>query len=283
MHRINQTLQCTFTSIEDGAALPTAPVPHCRTTSELITYGVQVGHIDTAGTVAPITVSACYDNATDLMVYARSRLLRTDVASSNQQLRIAAYQLHELRIDSHVIGTKENILSDVVRELETVFNAPMDADDLPAGSGNELSGDDAAVPRSYDAWETYLWNGHKFGLEQFGADAAKMNGRSLPALVAELRRRVQAEGQLDVFTGFLGEDVKAASRLSGNMVDVPKYVWFAAVKEGGTPSVVYVVPNGGHAVEASVCGTNRCTAPLYCCEPSSVGKEERIVKDLFKL
>lgn len=119
-----------------------------------------------------------------------------------------------------------------------------------------------AAIRSYDTWERYLWNTHKYGFEYLAYNAPKISA-NLAALVQHLRVHPSADNTVELYTGYLREYEVAGTNAA---VKVPKYVWLVATRtndDGKKEATVFIVPNGEYDVDEKIC-SKRCKQ-IYCC------------------
>lgn len=261
-------------------------MPHCN--DERV-YGVQLGYIQNiAFNFSHVIVEACYDNETDFLVYGRSRLYRTAATGGDlSQLPLSQTQLNLFRAESN---RKDNNVEKDEEEVMGVFEVPAELiEELNSKiEYSELASEWAtpsATVRSYDTWERYLWNVHKYGFEYFSYDAPRISPNLAP-LVQRLRsdRLIDAndeDNSVELYTGYLDEDEVEGRK---NKEKVPKYVWLVKTRTTTTTAgtkrqaVVYIVPNGDFAVNEKLCA-NRCKN-IYCC---AIGDFVRHVDVLTKI
>lgn len=266
-HRSDQELQCTLNYVELGREVQ---VPHC---SESELYGLQFGHVDANTNHSFVIAEMCFVNETDNVLYGRSRLTRLSHVNTVDVHQLPVKEVSVREYPSDDIGHNEIGDLSAVQELRDALFVKIDKDPLWTT---------ASTVRSYDAWERYMWNAHRLGLEYLHIDARKMSA-PLTAVVENLTARVAGRtqsGPVELYTGYIGE-LEAPEVAGGKITKVPKYVWFVALQLADVrKAVAYIVPNGGHEVERDMC-ENQCNDEVFCCKLHDFAKNVKYLQSVF--
>lgn len=266
-HRSGRALHCQLNAIKMDDDFQVA---HCQH------IGVQFGHVDAVHNRSAVVVEGCCNNATDHIVYARSRLQR--LSADGRQLPLERIQLRAYQPDDIGHNAIDLLLTEMPSELFDALNEPIMPDTLP------WSDAPATAVRSYEAWDVFLWNAHKLGFEYLAFDAPRMSGR-LESVVELLRGHVRDLGNVEWMTGYVGETEVDAAALAPaadrQWVKVPKYVWLV-VATGDNAAIAYVVPNGAERVDEAELCTDRCDDErVHCCAVADLGRHVRVLWETF--
>lgn len=268
-HRSDHTLHCQLNAVrmEDDFN-----VPHCQHTA------LQFGHVDAVHNRSAVLVEGCCNNATDHIIYARSRLMRQ--TDDGRQLSLEQTQLRAYQPDDIGHNEIDLLLTEMPVELVNALNEPITPDTLP------WTEPAATAVRSYEAWDVFLWNAHKLGLEYLAFAAPRLSGRLVP-VVDMLRRHVREMGGLltiDWMTGYVGEtelSVETAAATGDKVVKVPKYVWLV-VATADNAAVAYLVPNGANgSVGAELCADRCEDERVHCCAVTELFEHVPVLRDVF--
>lgn len=250
-------------------------LPHCWATDKNNSV-IQFGHVDPSNNRSFVLMESCTEKVNNTMIYSRSSLQRQNDAG--EQLALDDIQLRVNQPDDIAHNTITHLLdtmsAEVIEEIKTALNEPIKPDELSTAAWSSLPTD---AVRSYDAWDAFLWNVHKFGIEYLAYDAPRVVPRLVP-IVERLRNALKVVGPLDLYTGYWGRvQVPSTIDEAGKMVEVPKYLWLVATNNVDSP-LVYVVPNGPISVD--LC-TNLCDHPVHCCAVSDISRQVKILNTLF--
>lgn len=280
--RTDNEIQCKINYAELG---PEVSVSNCDLDGPY--FAVQTGQVNRADNRSFVIAEGCYHNESDVMLFSRSMLLRNTNNSAQQltldQTRLYTYQPDD--IGHNEIG--EEPIFGTPGVLYEELNVPIERDPLSGASGANATEWRSQTVRSYDAWERYLWNAHKYGLDYLTYSAESMSASLVP-VVKDLRAHyghIRSDGKaLQLYTGYAGEvEVKTTTATDDDRttVKVPKYVWFVVTTKLSKWAVAYVVPNGVYGVEAELCA-NRCEGTAaHCCVVGELAKHVPVLREIF--